>query len=67
MKVLEIREIEIDKIMVPDWARRTVMSEAELDDLKNSIREHGQIGPLSSGRGATVAMNWSQVQGASRY
>ena len=46
MKVLEIREIEIDKIAVPDWARRTVMSEAELDDLANSIRERGQIGPI---------------------
>ena len=46
MKVLEIREIEIDKITVPDWARRTVMSEAELDDLKNSIEVHGQIEPV---------------------
>jgi len=46
MKVLEIREIEIDKIAVPDWARRTVMSDAELDDLKNSIRKRGQIAPV---------------------
>jgi len=46
MRVIEIKEIEIEKIRVPEWAIRTVMDEAELRELANSIEAHGQIEPI---------------------
>jgi ParB/RepB/Spo0J family partition protein len=42
----EVRWIEIEKIRVPEWAIRTVMDEAELKELVNSIEANELIEPI---------------------
>jgi ParB family chromosome partitioning protein len=46
MKVIEVREIEIGSIIVPPWAERTVMLQAEIAELAESIRSSIQIEPI---------------------
>jgi ParB/RepB/Spo0J family partition protein len=46
MRDSELRWIELEKIRVPEWAIRTVMDEAELKELKDSIEARGQIEPI---------------------
>jgi len=46
MRVIEIKEIEIEKIRVPEWARRTVLDDTVIDEIAESIETYGQLEPV---------------------
>jgi ParB family chromosome partitioning protein len=46
MREIEIKEIELEKIRVPEWAERIFVDENELKGLANSIEAHGLIEPI---------------------
>ncbi|MEM4498416.1 MAG: ParB/RepB/Spo0J family partition protein [Nitrososphaerota archaeon] len=46
MKVIGVERIPLDRIKVPDWAKRTVIADHELEDLARSMETMGQIEPI---------------------
>ncbi|MEM0079930.1 MAG: ParB/RepB/Spo0J family partition protein [Nitrososphaerota archaeon] len=46
MKTLESRKIRLNQIKIPEWARRIVIIDHELEDLAGSIKQMGQIEPI---------------------
>lgn len=46
MELVEVKKIPIKSIEIPEWAKRTVMHEPEINDLAESIKGHGQIEPI---------------------
>jgi ParB family chromosome partitioning protein len=46
MRVIEVREVEIRNIRIPEWGKRIVVSEHEVDEIAESIRSNTQIEPI---------------------
>ncbi|MEM2189177.1 MAG: ParB/RepB/Spo0J family partition protein [Nitrososphaerota archaeon] len=46
MKVIGVERIPLDRIKVPDWAKRIVIADRELEDLARSMETMGQIEPI---------------------
>lgn len=46
MKVIGVERIPLDRIKVPDWAKRMVIADHELEDLAGSMKTMGQIEPI---------------------
>jgi ParB/RepB/Spo0J family partition protein len=46
MKEIEVRKIEIEKIRVPEWARRTMLDGKVIDEIAESIEKSTQLNPV---------------------
>jgi len=46
MKVIGVERMPLDRIKVPEWARRIVVMDHELEDLAGSMKTMGQIEPI---------------------
>jgi len=46
LEVVEVRELEIESIKIPEWAERMIVSQHEIDDLARSIESNIQIEPI---------------------
>ncbi len=46
MKVIEVRELDVDSIRIPKWAERIVVEKHEVDEIAESIRRGIQIEPI---------------------
>lgn len=46
MRVIEVKEVEIDKIRVPEWNRRTIVSDQEVNEIASSIKSNILIEPV---------------------
>jgi len=46
VRVIEVKEVEIRNIKVPEWGKRIVVSEHEMNEIAESIRSNIQIEPI---------------------
>jgi len=46
MEVVEVRGLEIDSIDIPEWAKRIIVFQSEIDDIAESIDSSIQIEPI---------------------
>jgi ParB/RepB/Spo0J family partition protein len=46
MRVIGFKEVKLDRISVPDWARRTVLDGEAIDEIAESIETYGQLEPV---------------------